>query len=242
MEANVERLHEAATRAYAALGKRAWHFARGKLRHDPVYFSLLRSGALPGSGRLLDAGCGTGILLSLLVAAAKQYSGGTWPQGWPAPPSGLDLHGIELRPERVKAARAALGGEAQVEARDLRDFSFPRCSAITMLDVLMYLDRAEQGRVLEQASAALDPGGVLLLREADASAGFAFEITRAAERLAGALRGEFLQRLNYRSAIEWKSALSKLGLAVRAERMSQGTPFANVLFIAHKASVVKSNF
>jgi len=242
MEAELERLHEAATRAYAAIGRRAWHFARGKLRHDPVYFSLLRSGTLPGSGRLLDAGCGTGILLSLLVTAAKQYRRGMWPQGWPAPPLSLDLYGIDLRPDRVKAARAALRDEAQVEARDLRDFTFPRCSAVAMLDVLMYLDRPEQGRALEKASAALEPGGVLLLREADAGAGLAFEITRAAERLAGAPRGEFLRRLTYRSALEWRSALSELGLAVRVESMSQGTPFANVLFIASKASVVKSDF
>jgi len=240
MQAEVERLHEAATRAYAGSGRRAWHFARGKLRHDPVYFSLLRSGALPGGGRLLDAGCGTGILLSLLVAAAKQYRDGIWPQGWPAPPQSLDLCGIDLRPDRVNAARAALGSAARVDAQDLRDFGFPRCSVVVMLDVLMYLDPQEQTRALEKAAAALEPGGVLLVRETDAGAGLAFGITRCAERLAGAMQGELTRRLHYRTAREWTAALSRLGLAVRAERMSRGTPFANVLFIANKASVVKS--
>ncbi len=234
MEPQASLLLDAATRPYGGAGHYARHFARGKLRHDPVYFSLLRRGLLPERGRLLDLGCGQGILLSLLKAAKEQYQAGRWPRDWPAPPLNLGLRGIELREDRVQVARRALGGSAQVEVRDLRDLDFPPCSVIVLLDVLLYLGEAEQGRVIAKAAAALEPGGLLLLREADAGAGFAFRVTQWGERFAGALRGEFGQQLHYHSAAHWLAELAGRRFAVSAEPMSEGTPFANVLFVARK--------
>jgi len=86
MDPQVRPLFEAATRPYIGAGQYAWHFARGKLRHDPVFFSLLRRGLLPERGNLLDLGCGQGVLLSLIRAAQEQYRAGLWPRDWPAPP------------------------------------------------------------------------------------------------------------------------------------------------------------
>jgi len=236
MDPQVRPLFEAATRPYIEAGQYAWHFARGKLRHDPVFFSLLRRGLLPDRGSLLDLGCGQGVLLSLLKAAKDQYQAGLWPRGWPAPPLNLGLQGIELHADRVQAARRALGDGAQVDQRDLRDFDFQPCSVIVLLDVLFYLGEVEQQRLLDNAAGALESGGLLLLRESDAGAGFAFHVTNWSEWIAGALRGEFGQQLHYRSAVQWIAELAGRGFAVGAEPMSDGTPFANVLFVARKVS------
>jgi len=236
MDPQIRPLFEAATRPYIGAGRYAWHFARGKLRHDPVFFSLLRRGLLPDRGCLLDLGCGQGMLLSLIRAAKEQYRAGLWPGDWPPPPLNLGLRGIELSAGRVQVARRALGDSVQVDQRDLRDFDFPPCSVIVMLDVLFYLGEAEQGRVIEKAAGALEPGGLLLMREADADAGFAFRVTEWSERIAGVLRGEFGQRLHYRSAVDWIAELAGRGFAVSAAPMSEGTPFANVLFVARKVS------
>lgn len=234
MDPQIRPLFEAATRPYAAAGLYAWHFARGKLRHDPVFFSLLRRGLLPDRESLLDLGCGQGILLSLLNVAKKHYQTGRWPRDWPAPPLNLDLRGIEANHVRVRAARRALGGNVQLDHGDLRDLALPPCSVIVLLDVLFYLDKEEQQRLLDKTAAALAPGGLLLLRETDAGAGFAFQVTKWSERLAGALRGEFRQQLHYRSAGQWAEALERLGFSVSADPMSEGTPFSNVLFVARK--------
>ena len=234
MDPEVRPLFEAATRPYIGVSRYAWHFARGKLRHDPVFFSLLRRGLLPDRGSLLDLGCGQGLLLSLLKAAKEQYPTGVWPRDWPVPPLNLGLRGIELRADRVQAARRALGDSVQVVLRDLRDFDFPPCSVIVMLDVLLYLAAEEQRRLLDKAAAALEAGGMLLMREADAGAGFAFQVTEWSEQIAGVLRGEFGQRLHYRSAVQWLAELVGREFSVSAEPMSEGTPFANVLFIARK--------
>ncbi len=236
MDPQLELLLDVATRPYLAAGRHALYSARWKLRLDPVFFALLRHGLFPGCGRLLDLGCGQGILLSLLQAAKGRYQAGAWPPSWPPPPLNLDLNGIDLREDRVRVARRALGDSVPVEACDLRDLDFQPCSVIVMLDVLLYLGAEEQRRVLQKAAEALGSGGLLLLREADAGAGLAFHATRLAERLLEALRGRLRNRLHYRSAAQWAGVLESLGFSVDVEPMSEGTPFANVLFVARKIS------
>jgi predicted TPR repeat methyltransferase len=105
---------------------------------------------------------------------------------------------------------------------------------VVLLDVLFYLGADEQALVLERAARALNPGGLFLLREPDAGAGFAFRLTRWSERLLEASRGRLRNRLHYRSAREWAGLLEALGFAVGTESMSAGTPFANILFVARK--------
>jgi SAM-dependent methyltransferase len=240
MSPEIRPLFEAATRPFAGAGRYAWHFARGKLRHDPVFFSLMRRGLLPDRGTLLDLGCGQGILLALLTAAKEQYRAGAWPRDWPPPPLHLDLRGFDLRKDRVETARQALGSDAQVTQGDLRGLDLEPCSVIIVFDVMLYLSEAEQQRLLDRAAAALEPGGLLLLREADAGAGLPFQITKWSEQVNAALRGDFGQALHYRSAIQWLAELAGRGFATGAEPMSEGTPFGNVLFVARKAERVSA--
>ena len=234
MDPQYKALLDAAARPYLDAGASAWCFARNKLRFDPVFMVLLKRGCLPDSGTLLDLGCGRGLLLALLIAGRDQYGNGEWPPDFPPPPLNLAMRGIEFNADCVAVAQRALLNRAQVTRSDIREVAFPPCSAVVLLDVLMYLERNDQLRVLEKAAAALEPGGLLLLREADADAGFAFRVTRWSERLLEILRGRLRNRLNYRSAVQWTDLLRALGFSVTAEPMSAGTPFANVLFYCKK--------
>jgi SAM-dependent methyltransferase len=237
MNPDTERLLEAATRPYISSGKYAWYFARGKLRHDPFFFWVLRSGLLPERGRLLDLGCGQGLLLALLSAARRQYARGEWPRGWPAPSSNFQMQGIELDRGRAETACRALGPGVEIDCCDIRRAPFPACSLVVMNGVLLYLDEAEQIRVLQKAVDALRPGGLLLLREADAGAGLRFHITQWTDRLIAANRGRFWRKLHYRAAPGWISALEKLGLAVHVQPMRQGTPFSNILLTGRRGAL-----
>jgi SAM-dependent methyltransferase len=219
---------------YLDSGYAQWEFVRGKLRFDPVYLHLVRSGVLPSRGRLLDLGSGRGILLSLLVAYRDLVATVPPPHGWPPPPE-LELVGVEGRRRVAAIARRALGSRAKVRWVDLHRVDLPPCDGVVLLDVLHYLDRETQEELLQRARLALEEGGVVVVREADAGAGIRFAATRVAERLRSLQRGRPWGRFAYRRAAEWQSLLEGYGLEVRAEPCRRGTPFANVLLVARAA-------
>jgi len=232
----IEALLEEAACRYLEPGILDWEFVRGKLRYDPLYFNLLRRGFLPAEGRLLDLGCGRGILFSLLLAAHERLAQGKYPEGWAAPPH-LSFHGIEERPKVAEVAREALDGLAEIETADLRTAALPPADAILLLDVLHYLPAADQESLLAKAAGALRPGGVLLLRDADAGAGWRFTATRVQERLSAMVRRHWRQRFHYRGAAEWRDLLERSGLIVDVQPMGMGTPYANVLLAGRKRKV-----
>lgn len=234
MDPRLEALLGAASRPYRGAGIYPWQFARWKLRLDPVFLVLLRRGRLPDRGRLIDLGCGQGVLLALLAAARDQFRRGEWPQGWPAPPLDLELRGVERRQDRVGMARRALRDRAGIEQGDLRNVDVPPCSVVVLLDVLLYLRREDQQRLLEKAASALEPGGLLLLRDADAARGSGYQLTRWSARLSAMGHGGIWPELHCRGAGEWTRTLEGLGFSVSSEPMSAGTPFANVLLTARK--------
>lgn len=233
---NFNDLIDTATLPYARAGQYAYQFARGKLRYDPVFHAVLKDGLLPNQGRLLDLGCGLGVLPALLNQARSQYQAGNWFADWPTPPQHLELLGVELLQWKVTAATQALEDKATIRQGDIRTIELPQCSGIVILDVLLYLNAAEQQQILQRIAQALQPGGVLLLCEGNAAGGLRFHITRLAEQICCLSRGQGWQPLHYRSTKEWMALLQELGFSVESLPMSQGTPFANVLFRATRVA------
>lgn len=217
-----EEAMKAACERYRPAGRLAYHFARGKLRRDPVYRALLEGGWLPSDGVLLDLGCGGGLLLALVAEAGRR--------GGPAP----RLVGVETRPRAATVARTALGGEAEILTGDVRSEALPPARAIALLDVLSMMPVADQDALLRVLAAALEPGGVLLVRDVDAGAGWRFRTVAAANRFkAWALRTRGV-RFHFRTLDGWRAWLGAAGLEVESRPMGRGTPFANVLLIARK--------
>ena len=220
-----------ASAPYRMSGRFAWHFARGKLRRDPVFTALFEQGWIPNRTRLLDLGCGQGLLAAWLLAAPRVWDQGAWPAMWPAPPTSVRVRGIELMSADVRRAQAALGSKAQIECADIREARFGEADVVVILDVLHYMDYAAQDSVLMRARAALEPGGVLLLRVGNAAAGLRFRISQWVDRVVTVARGHRPGPLYCRSLDEWRSALERLGFEVEGHPMSAGTPFANVLLV-----------
>ena len=231
-EALRTRLIAAAAAPYRAAGRFAWHFARGKLGGDPAFAGLLERGLIPDGERLLDLGCGQGLLASWLLAARTQHVAGNWPPAWPAPPRLAAITGIELMPRDVARARAALGEAATFFTGDIRSAEFGRAHAIVILDVLHYIGVEDQDAVLRQSRDALLPSGTLLLRVGDAGGGWGFRWSNWVDHTVMFARGHGYVRLYCRRLADWIEALEALGFRVETIPMSTGTPFANVLLVA----------
>jgi SAM-dependent methyltransferase len=217
---------------YRRAGRFAYHFARGKLRHDPVFRAILELGLLRERAHILDLGCGQGVLAAWLRAAERCYSRGLWPRLWPPPPCPRSIRGIELRRREVVRAHYALGTACEVIEADIRSAAFGTADAVVILDVLHYIPEDAQRDVLQRVRAALPRGGGLLLRVADADAGVRFRVTRWIDRMVLLFRGHGWAQLYCRGVGRWCELLRECGFESRPEPMSQGTPFANVLLVA----------
>jgi SAM-dependent methyltransferase len=226
-------LLDAACEPYRSAGRFAYHFARGKLRSDPVYRAILELGLLVGCARVLDLGCGQGLLAAWLRAAERCYERGSWPRAWPPAPLALSTHGIELMARDVERARRALGPASDVSQADIRSAAFGTVDAVVILDVLHYLTAQSQIDVLQRVRAALQPRGRLLLRVGDAGGGLRFRYGQLSDQLVMLLRGHAIVAQHCRSIAQWRLLLRDCGFDSEAKPMSQGTPFANVLLIAH---------
>jgi SAM-dependent methyltransferase len=225
-----------ASAPYRSAGRFAWHFARGKLGMDPVFRHLLSRGLIAPRAQVLDIGCGQGLLASLLRAADAAAARGHWPSDWAPAPRSTRVTGIELMPRDIERAQRALGeAAAEFVCGDMRHTPFPASDAVVILDVLHYIDIAEQNRVLERVRAALQPGGRLLLRIGDASSRRGFRASQWVDAIVTFVRGHRVPPVFGRTLAAWMVKLEGLGFRVEAVPMSQGTPFANVLLVAEAA-------
>lgn len=231
-QAFLRRLIDRAATPYSAAGRFAWHFARGKLGGDPVFAGLLEHGLIPQQARVLDIGCGQGLLASWLLSAKAMHAAGDWPPHWPPAPAPRALHGIELMPKDVERARRALGDAAVFTAGDMCRADFGQADAVIVLDVLHYVSIAAQDDVLRRIRDALAPRGVLVLRVGDADGGWPFRFSVWVDHVVTFVRGHRNSRLHCRALSEWKAALAGLGFTVRSLPMNKGTPFANILLVA----------
>jgi SAM-dependent methyltransferase len=228
-------LHERACRPYRGAGRFAWHFARGKLAFDPVFRAMISRGLLPARARVLDLGCGQGLLASLLAAVDQQHRDHGWPADWAQPPVQARYTGVELMPRDVARARAAFassGVDASVLCGDIRQVALPVSDVVVILDVLHYFPHAAQAELLQRVRHALGPAGRLLLRIGDPADRRRFRVSQWVDRTVTRVRGHRVRPTFCRPLDEWRQLLESLNFRVRSLPMSQGTPFANVLLVA----------
>jgi SAM-dependent methyltransferase len=197
----------AASEPYRRAGRFAWHFARGKLRWDPVFSHLLARGLIAPRTRVLDIGCGQGLLASLIAAASQAARAGRWPSDWAEAPVDVRVSGIDVLERDVERARHALGDGIDIVCADM-------------------------DAVLGRVRAALPIGGRLVLRIGDASARRGFTASTWVDRFVKLARGQGFGRPTGRTLAAWQARLADLGFAVTSEPMHGGTPFANILLVA----------
>ena len=177
---------------------------------------------VPAKGIILDLGSGHG-LLSLAMSLSE-------PQ--------RKIRGIDHEPSRVAMAQHAATGLTNLEFATgnlleavADDGLRGNVAAIVILDALHYLTAAEQEIFLAHCRRALQPGGVLLIRDVDADAGNSFFINRFYERTMTGLGFTRADRLNFRPRGEWHQLLASAGFESASEPCSR-FPFADLLFVS----------
>ncbi len=225
-------LLDRAVRPYHSAGLFAWKFAQGKLRGDPVFSGLLEYGLIPDAGRLIDLGCGQGLLAAWLLEARSMYESGDWPREWPAAPKIGNFWGLELMPRDVARARAALGNRAQFEQGDIRNADFGKADIAIILDVLHYINYDDQEAVLRRIHAALPKGGTFITRIGDAAGGLSFRFSNWVDHVIFFLRGHGTIPIHCRTTTEWLEVLKRCGFEASSMPMHEGTPFCSVMLIA----------
>lgn len=227
----------AATQPYRAAGRFAWHFARGKLSMDPMFAGILANGWIPAGARVLDLGCGQGLLASLLLAVDEVAAAGAWPAQWQSPPLGCRVHGLELMPRDVARARSALAAypdRARIEQADIARTEFAESDIVTILDVLHYIPYVAQEQVLARVYACLADGGTLLLRVGDKAGGLPFRFSNWVDALVFKVRGHASVAMYCRTVAQWQVLLEGIGFACEVYPMNAGTPFASMMLRAKK--------
>ena len=227
------RLAWEAAASYRPAGRFARYFALGKLLGDPVFPMILERGLISSGARLLDLGCGQGLLGAWLLAARRIYQQGGWPAGLPEPPVLRHYQGIEHRSAEARRARWALGADAAaITTGDLLSVRWHEADVIVLLDVLHYLNPEAQSRVLRRARVSLSPRGRLLLRVGDAAGGWRHRWSDGVDRAVAGLRGDGWERLHGRRAEDWEGLLEALGFDLEALPLRQGFSFTNRCYLA----------
>lgn len=230
------RLLDQATAPYRPTGTFHYHWARGKLSGDPIFAALLERGIFRDNSRITDLGCGRGLLAAWFLAAERMQAEGHWPADAPPPPRGLNFRGCELMGREAEVGNRALQplypGRVDLSGGDMRVADLSGLDAIAILDVLHYIDYAEQDRFLDKIRAALPPGGIFLTRVGDAEGGLRFRISQLVDRSISFVQGHRLPRMWCRPLKDWVHALQARGFEVECISMNGHNPFANVMLVA----------
>lgn len=233
-----KKLLDFSTAPYRPTGHFNYHWARGKLSRDPIFSALLERRVFPDGARVLDLGCGRGLLAAWMLGAERLAELGEW-HSTVAPPRNLRFRGVELMDREAVCGNQALqplhGERVQLSGGDMCAADLDDTDVIAILDVLHYIPYAEQDRMLDKIRAALGSGGLFVTRVGNAGGGLRFAISQWVDACMSFAQGHRLPRMWCRPLEQWVAALEARGFAVEAVPMSSGTPFANVMLVARVA-------
>jgi SAM-dependent methyltransferase len=209
-----ERAHKIAS----AFGKGGWlkGYIRGKLLADPVFDVALEAVQKHG-GDVTDLGCGLGLF-------------GLWlkSDGSPALYQGCDLGGWKINEGRAAARRLGYNGVILQEV-DMSEFPLERAGVICAFDVLHYLPRESQERLVRRLAQATRAGSLVLIRNGMRGCGWRSAVTLLEEwwtRGSGWIRGG---EINFPRLESLVALFEREGCSVEARPLWGKTPFSSYL-------------
>jgi trans-aconitate methyltransferase len=198
-----------------------WYF-RVKVRLEKYYQPMHE--LVPRQGRIYDVGCGYGFLSYMLafLSAERQVTG----IDYDAQKTGLAAHCNDDTPN------------VSFYASDALTYPYEPADAFLINDVLHYMPKAAQAALIDRCLGKLNPGGVLIIRDADASLQKRHQGTRISELFSVKLLGfnkSASRQLHFISSQEMLDILLPYGVTV--EIINRTRFNSNVIYYIKKPPV-----
>lgn len=206
---------------YAHAPKRDRLHVKGRWKSCPV---AAVDGAVPRAGRVLEVGCGHGLVSSYLALSSSER----------------EVLGCDIDTRKIAVASHAsshVRPPARVEFRESDGASLPPgpWDAIVIVDVLYLLDRDAERALVARCADALVPGGVLVLKETDVKPRYKHLIARAQEVVATKIvRITEGSTISFTPVAELVALLESCGLRVTTTAVDKGYLHPHALIVGHK--------
>jgi 2-polyprenyl-6-hydroxyphenyl methylase/3-demethylubiquinone-9 3-methyltransferase len=171
---------------------------------------------VPRKGRILDFGCGYGMLSNFLALKSPDRQ----------------VLGIDLNEARIEVANRSSKGHPEVSFQlgDVRDFQGIPFDAVVMTDVLHHIDEDDVRVLLRIIRSCLSDHGTLVVLDVDRSPRRKFYTTYLIDRLLNLTRS-----LHYRSRDLLMLLLGRSGFRVhQVVPADQGLPLSDVIYLCKK--------
>jgi len=175
---------------------------------------------LPPAGRILDVGCGHGLLALFLALESPDRQ----------------IVGVDVDEDKLAVARAAASGlAARFEAVAGGELPEGPWRGIGIIDVLYLLSADDQRSLLRSCAEALEPGGVLAVKEMALAprwkARWNVLQETAAVKLLGITEGE---QFTFLAPADMAAAMAAGGLIVKDRPIHRGYPHPHHLLVGQK--------
>lgn len=143
-------------KTYRRLGIKKGLYAYIRLALCPL---ISIEASLPKKGKIVDVGCGGGLLLQWLALGSSEKD--------------LHLTGIDIDSSRIEFGRKVcmdmnLSGRINLKTGYFgSDINFSEISAVTFIDVLHHMDFDMQKNIISNSIKCLADGGIILIKDVD---------------------------------------------------------------------------
>ena len=170
--------------------------------------------ALPRTGTIYDVGCGEGVIANYISRTSQRI-----------------IIGIDQDQARLKAGKlSSTSSNVTFVKSDIITHKYSRMNGCVISDVLHHLSKQSQRKLLQRISAAMKPGGVLVIKEINRSDMVLSKLSRL---------WDFVlypkDTINYFSQAEIVSLLNSLNFKVVHKQVHRLVPASIHLYICTKA-------
>jgi len=171
---------------------------------------------LPEKGRILDFGCGYGMLTNLLASRSPLRS----------------AFGIDLNKKRIHVAERSVRNRNNITFRcgDIKGLDVAQFDAVVMTDVLHHIDETNIKILLEKISSCLRSEGILAILDVDKTPFWKFCITYVIDKLLN-----LKTPLHYSGVRRIERLLEKFPLSIeKIIPADQGLPLSDIIYLCRK--------